>query len=147
VTSLLNRLRHDHYFETTPDRHIKSQPILVRAAVLAVMASGARPSEVAQWTWDDCKWTDSFVEFTGLGKGKRKLQRYRLFRFTRTPQLCPVVAMREALDYQAAKAEQDASSQTGPVRTDASGKSWSACHISNAIVCNLRSTGMSDEHP
>jgi hypothetical protein len=55
--------------------------------------------------------------------------------------------MREVLDYEAAKAEQDASSQTGPVWTDASGKPWSARHISNAIACTLPSTGVSDEHP
>jgi hypothetical protein len=145
--SLLSRLRHDHYFETTPDRHIRSQPILVRGAVLVVMASGARPGEVAQWTWDDCTWTHAFVEFIGPGKAKTKLQRYRLFRFTQTPQLCLMVAVREVRDYEAAKAGQDASSQTGPVWTDASGEPWSARQISNAIACTLRSAGMSDEHP
>jgi hypothetical protein len=50
VTSFLSRLRHDHYFETTPDRHIRSQPLLVQGAVLAVVASGAIPGKVAQWT-------------------------------------------------------------------------------------------------
>jgi hypothetical protein len=50
VTSLLSRLGHDHYFETTPDRHIRSQLILVRGAVLAVTVLDARPGEVAQWT-------------------------------------------------------------------------------------------------
>jgi hypothetical protein len=38
VTSLLSKLRHDHFFETIPDEHIKSQTTLVRGAVLAVMA-------------------------------------------------------------------------------------------------------------
>jgi hypothetical protein len=89
VTSLLSRLRNDHFFETTPDKYIKSQPVVVRGAVLAVMASGARPDEVAQWNWDTCSWSDTFVEFTGPGKGKKKLQRYRLFVFTQTAQLCP----------------------------------------------------------
>jgi hypothetical protein len=147
VTSLLDRLRHDHYFETTPDRCIKSQPVLVRGAVLAVMASGARPGEVAQWSWDNCSWSDSFVEFIGPGKGKKKLQRYRLFCFTQTPQLCPMVAMREVFEYEAAKSEQDESSHAGPVWTEASGEPWSAHHIRNAMTCALRSAGMSGEHP
>jgi hypothetical protein len=58
-----------------------------------------------------------------------------------------MVAMREVRDYEAAKAGQDASSQTGPVWTDVSGEPWSARQISNAIACTLRSAGMSDEHP
>ena len=147
VTSLLSKLRHDHYFDTTPDKHIKSQPVLVRGAVLAVMTSGARPGEVAQWCWDDCVWTESFVEFIGPGKGKKKLQRYRLFRFTQTPQLCPMVAMREILEYEAAKAERDTSAHTGPVWTDEVGEPWSARHISDAIARALRSAGLADEHP
>jgi hypothetical protein len=122
VTSLLSRLRHDHYFETTPDKYIKSQPVLVRGAVLAMMASGARPGEVVQWCWDSCSWSDTFVEFIGPGKGKKKLQRYRLFRFTQTSQLRPMIAMREVLGFEAAKAERDVASHTGPVWTDASGE-------------------------
>jgi hypothetical protein len=147
VTALLSRLRHDHFFETTPDKHIKSQLVLVRGAVLAVMASGARPGEVAQWSWDNCLWSDAFVEFIGPGKGKVKPQRYRFFRFTQTPQLCPMMAMREVLEFEAAKAERDGASHAGPVWTDASGEPWLARHISNAIACALRSAGMSDEHP
>jgi hypothetical protein len=147
VMSLLSKLRHNHFFETTPDVHIKSQPALGRGAVLALMASDERLGEVAQWTSDDCSWTDTFVEFIGPGKGKTKLQRYRLFRFTQTPQLCPRVAMREVRDYEAAKAGQGASSETGPAWTDASGEPCSACQISNAIACTLRNAGMSDEHP
>jgi hypothetical protein len=107
VTSLLGRLRHDHFFETTLDKYIKSQPVLVRGAVLAVMALGARPGEVAQWNLDTCSWSDTFVEVIGPGKGKKELQRYRLFRFTQTPQLCPMMAMREVLGFEAAKAERD----------------------------------------
>jgi hypothetical protein len=117
VTSLLSRLRHDHFFETTPDKYMKSQPVLVRGAVLAVMASGARPGEATQWNWDACSWSDTFVEFIGPGKGKKKLQRYRLFRFTQTP----MMAMREVLGFEAAKAERDVSSHVGPVWTDVSG--------------------------
>ena len=147
VTSLLSKLRHDHFFVTTPDEHIKSQTTLVRGAVLAVMASGARPGEVADWRWDACSWTDTFVEFIGPGKGKKKHQRYRLFRFTRTPQLCPLTAMREVWVYEAAKAKQSTTSLTGPVWTDASREPWSARHISNAIACTLRSAGLPDEHP
>jgi hypothetical protein len=115
--------------------------------VLAVMASGAKPGEVTQWSWDNCSWSDSFVEFIGPGKGNTKLQRYRLFRFTQAPQFCPMVAIREVLEYEAAKSEQDASSHAGPVWTEASGEPWSARHISNAMACALRSAGMSDEHP
>jgi hypothetical protein len=147
VTSLLSKLRHDHYFETTPDGHIKSQPVLVRGAVLAVMASGARPGEVADWKWDNCSWSDTFVEFIGPGKGKKKLQRYRLFRFTHTPQLCPMTAMQEVLAFEATKARQDTRSLAGPVWTDEDGEPWSARHISNAIACALRSAGIPDEHP
>jgi hypothetical protein len=111
------------------------------------MASGARPGEVAQWTWNNCPWTDRFVEFIGPGKGKKKLQRYRLFRFTQTPQLCPLTAMREVLEYEAAKAELNTASMTGPVWKDASREPWSTRHVSAAIACTLRSAGLPDEHP
>jgi hypothetical protein len=58
-----------------------------------------------------------------------------------------MMAMREILEFEAAKAKRDVSSLTGPVWTDVSGEPWSARHISNAIACALRSAGMSDEHP
>jgi hypothetical protein len=89
----------------------------------------------------------SFVEFIKPGKDKIKLQHYRLFRITQTPQLCLMVAMREVLEYEAAKAEQDESSHAGAVWTEASGEPWSARHISNAMAFALRSTGMLEEHP
>jgi hypothetical protein len=115
--------------------------------MLAVMTSGARPDEANQWSWDNCSWSDSFVELIGPGKGKTKLQCYCLFRFTQTPQLCPMMAMREVLEDEATKSEQDASSHAGSVWTEASGEPWSARHISNAMAYALRSAGMSDEHP
>jgi hypothetical protein len=58
-----------------------------------------------------------------------------------------MMAMREVLEFEAAKAERDVASHAGPVWTDASDEPCSARHISNAIACALRSAGMSDEHP